>query len=790
MYDLVTGTWAVTGSLVTPRFHHSATSLPDGRVLVTGGADGEYGGGVLASSEVYDPATGIWLSTGPMSAARRNHTATPLRDGRVLVTGGTDASGMLQSSAEVYDPATGSWSPVADMTFARTSHSATLLADGRVLVVGGGGSTWDSSVFAELFDPATNTWAPTGNLTNPRRYHSATLLPTGQVLVAGGFHEYTGIQTSAEAYDPTTGVWLPVGRMDMDRYLHTATLLTSGRVLVAGGVSNKDQSSAELFFPYMDGPMVRLRPNARVLGSQARIHLQSFDPVTGTLTFQAGMTNYQVGDIIVGEPTPNAPYGIPPVRVIARTETGGLTVYETVASSLEEVLEEGEVDIERELTAEDLVEVDENGNPVSETQGASKAKLCSVSGLGIKCSFNVPDSDSPVKLTGSLEFKAKQQFSLKFRKVLRIKEFKVAVGVVEKASLTLEQRRSEELFNFEVPLNRWLIKRWVVFIGPIPVTIEMYVKFKVGADGKVKLATEYSINQSASVFYGFRYTHDRGWEDINEKTFDYGIKEPSTNGLSVNGEVRGYVAAVPGVGIYAPAKLVGAESDIGSIKGYGKLKVQYPASPLWRFSAGLEFCAGLNLTLKLNLRFIKRDFDFKVISEGKCKDLELWHKEGGSVDANLALRAPVTASSSTYNPSAGWILTNVNDGQRDSVLGGSLGWSSGVSSVPDKVEWLQFDLGSSAILTKVDLYPRNDKTYGTLVGDGFPVDFAIDVSNDGISWQTVVWRAGYLAPSEVQSFPVSVPSARYVRIQATKLDSVAGGPYYMQLAEVEIYGRR
>ncbi|WP_375766895.1 discoidin domain-containing protein [Archangium gephyra] len=540
--------------------------------------------------------------------------------------------------------------------------------------------------------------------------------------------------------------------------------------------------------PFVGRPRARLMPNARVVNSQARDQMRGFDPANGSVSFATGATNFQPGDIIVSEPTPLAPYGIPPLKVVSRTDAGGITTYQTTASSLDEVLDEAELDLSRELTVNDLEEVDEAGNPLPATVMGLGTKLCKIDGIGIKCEFSVPNSSSPVKLTGSFEFKAKQEFALKFRKVFRIKEFKVAVGVEEKARLALEYGYNQDLFQFEVPIGQWRIKRWVVFIGPVPVTIEMYVKFKVGADGKVSLATEYSINQSASVLYGFRYTHDNGWEDINQKTFDYGIREPATNGLNVNGEVRGYVAAVPGVGIYAPAKVLGAESDIGALKAYGKLKVQYPAYPLWRFSAGLEFCAGLNLTLKLNLGIIKRDFEFKVLSEGKCKDFELWHKEGGSADTNLALRAPVTASSSVYNPSAGWILTNVNDGLRDSTLGGSLGWTSGGSYTPSTVEWLQFDLGSSATLTKVDLYPRNDQTYGSVVGDGFPVDFSIEVSNDAVNWTTAVWRAGYATPTGVQSFPVSVASARYVRIRATKLDDVTG-TYYMQLAEVEIIGR-
>ncbi|MFY0522615.1 Kelch repeat-containing protein [Archangium gephyra] len=153
LYDSASATWAPTGHLGTPRLYHTATPLPDGRVLVTGGADSEYGGTVLSTAELYDPATGTWTPATPMASARRDHTATPLGNGKVLVTGGTHASGLLQHSAEVYDAATGTWSPVGNMAVARAFHSATPLLDGRVLVVGGGESEQAGNTFAELSTP-------------------------------------------------------------------------------------------------------------------------------------------------------------------------------------------------------------------------------------------------------------------------------------------------------------------------------------------------------------------------------------------------------------------------------------------------------------------------------------------------------------------------------------------------------------------------------------------------------------------------------------------------------------
>ncbi len=291
LFDQDSGTWAPAGALRTPRFHHAATLLTDGKVLVTGGMDGEHGGSVLASAELYDPTTNTWAFTGSMAGARRNHTATLLRDGRVLVTGGTNADGTLQSSAEVYDPAAGTWSPVTNMITARGHHSATLLTDGRVLIAGGGSADRASSASAELFDPGSGTFAAGASMAQPRRSHSATSLLNGKVLVAGGFHEFTGIQTSAEVYDPADSSWHSAGAMAADRYLHTATLLANGEVLVAGGISNANQTSTDLYtsvFAPEPGPPVGepVEPEGTSLLIQVVSHEGA--PIPGATVILAG----------------------------------------------------------------------------------------------------------------------------------------------------------------------------------------------------------------------------------------------------------------------------------------------------------------------------------------------------------------------------------------------------------------------------------------------------------------------------------------------------------------------
>lgn len=241
------GLWTAAGRLNTPRFYHTATRLPDGKVLVVGGSTSEYAGTVLSSAELYDPSTDSWTFTSSMGVARSHHTATALPDGRVLVTGGSDPWDNLLASAEIYDPTSRSWSPAGNMYTGRSYHSAALLKNGKVLVAGGAGLDTSLSASTELFDPTTGIWSPTGSMSKPRREHSATVLSSGWVLVAGGYHEYTGILSTSEVYNPSTGTWSPLENMNVDRYLQTATLLKNGRVLAAGGISTDSQSSAEYY---------------------------------------------------------------------------------------------------------------------------------------------------------------------------------------------------------------------------------------------------------------------------------------------------------------------------------------------------------------------------------------------------------------------------------------------------------------------------------------------------------------------------------------------------------------
>ena len=242
LYDPVTGNWGAAGNLTDGRSQHTATLLPSGKVLVIGGVNtGACGNSTsyLATAEIYDPETNAWTSAASFTIGRNQHTATLLPNGKVLMAGGF-GPGLLGAPAwqnQLYDVDANTWTAMAPMGGYRLHHTATLLPNGKVLAAGGfaGGA---GTASCEIYDPALNTWAPAASLPAAYNYHTASLLPSGKVLVAGGTGGSVSVAYDTVAvYDPATNTWTPQPPLSDTLFLHTSTMLPDGRLLIAGGTN-------------------------------------------------------------------------------------------------------------------------------------------------------------------------------------------------------------------------------------------------------------------------------------------------------------------------------------------------------------------------------------------------------------------------------------------------------------------------------------------------------------------------------------------------------------------------
>jgi hypothetical protein len=250
----------------------SATSAGDPSSGSGGSGGGVATGGGGGEPVVVAPDPVGWRETAEMHVARGAHTATLLQDGRVLVIGGELLNRDMLASVELYDPATEAWSELSPLPEPRSNHVAVLLPDGRVLIAGGGRSapigqpsSLEVTGSALLFDPTTQMFTPTGDLLEPRSHFQAALLPSGKVLAVGGGSDQqngecngvpncgplAGALATVEIYDPAAGKWSAAEPMKLARYSFTLTALVSGGVLAAGGLDETKEGTrgAELFDP-------------------------------------------------------------------------------------------------------------------------------------------------------------------------------------------------------------------------------------------------------------------------------------------------------------------------------------------------------------------------------------------------------------------------------------------------------------------------------------------------------------------------------------------------------------
>jgi hypothetical protein len=285
---------------------HVATLLPDGRVLVVGGhswvSSTNYGAQTApqTSAEIYDPETGMWRSTSGLSRSSFYLVATPLAHGEVLITSGPNFGEGV--STEVFDSVSERWRRVENPRWNRWGGTTTLLKDGRVLLSGGesGGAAIRT---AELYDPRTESWSTTSATNSPLMLHASVLLPNGSVLAIGN----RDCARIAEIYDPVTGQWAVTQNAPLFGCIDAAVLLNDGKVLVTTSLQSQlFNPDTQEWHPVAGAPSVGSRhrltllPTGVVLATgggwdRSTDAVDIFDPATMTWTPGPRMSVHRCG---------------------------------------------------------------------------------------------------------------------------------------------------------------------------------------------------------------------------------------------------------------------------------------------------------------------------------------------------------------------------------------------------------------------------------------------------------------------------------------------------------------
>jgi hypothetical protein len=225
------------------RYGHASVALPTGDVAVFGGYNKSMR--ELSSCEVFNVESNSFSEIGNMIEKRYRSAAVLLPTGVVLIIGGHDASEPL-ISCEFFNPLSNTFTPSkAKSMVGIRGHTASLLRDGRVLVCGGYGNSYLRTT--EIYDPSTDSFSDGPLMTMKRSGHTATTLLDGRVLVTGG--EHNDSSKSTEFYDPVTETFTAGPRMGVTRQCHFSALLPYGRVLIGGGNTIESKETTEIFSP-------------------------------------------------------------------------------------------------------------------------------------------------------------------------------------------------------------------------------------------------------------------------------------------------------------------------------------------------------------------------------------------------------------------------------------------------------------------------------------------------------------------------------------------------------------
>lgn len=282
-FDPATESWTQRTPMRYARWYPTATTLPDGRLLATGGTD--EGKVKVPIPEVYDPAADTWTTLTGISKARPLYPLTfVLPSGKVYDSGYTSDTWLLDvagAGSAVAGP-TNSW---ANTTGGCCSESAAMYEPGKIIRAGGGDPGYARTAIVDM-NAASPQWQETTPMNFPRRRHTLVLLADGTVMTVGGTRgadDPTKAVLETEIWDPATKTWKITASLDRPRMYHsTALLLPDGRVLATGGDQPANvYRTAQIYSPpYLyktSRPAITAAPDSAAYGSTFAVDTDTSD---------------------------------------------------------------------------------------------------------------------------------------------------------------------------------------------------------------------------------------------------------------------------------------------------------------------------------------------------------------------------------------------------------------------------------------------------------------------------------------------------------------------------------
>lgn len=239
--------------------HKNIIKLNNEKILILGGSDGY----PQKNTQLYDTTAKNFKNGPSMNYERTDATASLLRNGKVIVIGGDIFYYLDKRSvfSEIYNVKTNTFEFAAKMHIPRYKHSAILLKDGKVLVVGGVNKSGMLSD-AEIYNPETNLFTLTGKINIPRKTPKLYMLKNGNVLIIGGFRDRDAKNKldsicvrDIEIYNPKTNEFKIVNKRQSEPWDPSTVQLRDDKILFTGGCKGIGLSlicykSSEIYDPY------------------------------------------------------------------------------------------------------------------------------------------------------------------------------------------------------------------------------------------------------------------------------------------------------------------------------------------------------------------------------------------------------------------------------------------------------------------------------------------------------------------------------------------------------------